>query len=103
MIRLHSVALNPSHCVQLCGRYGPQHVRQRTPATGTSAMRVIGLYADRSEIELDPAEAYRRGRRLDAMLRRALPKPKRGVYRGTFEFFARLDAARMLEAARKIN
>jgi hypothetical protein len=72
-------------------------------ATGAFTMRVIGPYPDRSEIELNPAEAYRRGRRLDAMLPSALPKLKRGVYRGTFEFFARLDAARMLEAARKVN
>jgi len=66
-------------------------------------MRVIGRHRDRSEIELDPVQAYRRGRVLDAMLRSALPGPKRGVYRGTFDAFARMDDARMLEAARKLN
>ena len=37
------------------------------------------------------------------MLRSALPKPKRGVYRGTFEAFNRMDEARMVEAARTLN
>ena len=66
-------------------------------------MRIIGPHRDRSEIELDPVAAYRRGRILDAMLRGALPKPKRGVFRGTFEAFAQMDEARMVEAARKLN
>jgi hypothetical protein len=66
-------------------------------------MRTIGPYRDRTEIELDPAKAYRRGLILDAMLRSALPAPLRGVYRGTFEAFARMDEARMIQAARKLN
>jgi hypothetical protein len=66
-------------------------------------MRTVGPYRDRTEIELDPNEAYRRGRILDAMLRSALPAPKRGVYRGTFEAFSRMDEARMIQAARKLN
>jgi hypothetical protein len=37
------------------------------------------------------------------MLRSALPPPKRGVYRGTFEAFERMDEARMLEAARRLE
>ena len=45
----------------------------------TRLMRTIGPYRDRTEIELDPAEAYRRGRILDAMLRSALPAPLRGA------------------------
>lgn len=66
-------------------------------------MRVIGPNRDRTEIELDPVQAYRRGRALDAMLRTALPAVRRGVFRGSFADFAREDEARMREAARKIN
>ncbi len=66
-------------------------------------MRVIGNRKDWSEIELDPVKAYQRGRALDAMLRRALPAPKRGVYRGSVEYFDREDEARGIEAARRIN
>jgi hypothetical protein len=65
-------------------------------------MRVVGR-KDRSEIELDPVEAYRRGRALDAMLHAALPPVRRGVTRGTHEHFNRLDAARQVEAARRLN
>jgi len=66
-------------------------------------MRAIGPNRDRTEIELDPVQAYRRGRVLDAMLRAALPAARRGVYRGSFADFAREDEARMREAARKLN
>ena len=66
-------------------------------------MRVIGPNRDRTEFELDPVRAYRRGRALDAMLRSGLPAPRRGVSRGTFADFARQDEARMREAARKLN
>ena len=66
-------------------------------------MRIIGHNQDRIEFELDPAQAYRRGRVLDAMLRSALPLPRRGVFRGSFEDFAREDEARMREAARKLD
>jgi len=66
-------------------------------------MKIIGPNSDYSEIELDPVKAYRRGRVLDAMLRAALPPPKRGVYRGTFESFERMDEARMVEAARRLE
>ncbi len=66
-------------------------------------MKIVGPNRNRSEIELDPVKAYRRGRALDAMLRSALPPPKRGVYRGTFEAFARMDEARMIEAARRVE
>jgi len=66
-------------------------------------MRVVGPHRDRSEIELNPVEAYRRGRRMDAMLRAALPTPQRGVYRGSFEAFDRMDEARMIAAAQKLN
>jgi hypothetical protein len=66
-------------------------------------MRVIGPRREHSEIELDPVQAYRRGRVLDAMLRSALPGLPRGVYRGTFADFARMDEARMLTAARRVE
>lgn len=66
-------------------------------------MRVIGPHRDHTEFELDPVQAYRRGRALDTMLRAALPAPRRGVSRGSFADFARADEARMREAARKIN
>ena len=44
-------------------------------------MRIIGEQ-NRSEIELDPVAAYRRGRKLDAMLRAATPTVLPGVTRG---------------------
>jgi hypothetical protein len=66
-------------------------------------MRVVGSNRGHSEFELDPARAFRRGRSLDRMLREALPAPERGVFRGTAERFARMDEARMREAARRIN
>jgi hypothetical protein len=66
-------------------------------------MKIIGPNSDQSEIELDPVKAYRRGRILDAMLRSALPPPKRGVYRGTFEAFERMDEARRIEGARRLE
>ena len=65
-------------------------------------MRVVGS-RNRSEIELDPVKAYRRGRALDAMLRAAWPPLPRGVTRGTHEYFNRLDAARQVEVARRLN
>ena len=66
-------------------------------------MRIIGDHKDWTGIELDPVKAYRRGRALDAMLRSGVPAHERGVYRGSFEFFARLDHARALAVARRIN
>ena len=66
-------------------------------------MRTIGPHRERTEIERNPVEAYRRGRALDAMLRSALPAIVRGVYRGTFSAFNHMDEARMLRVARKLN
>jgi hypothetical protein len=65
-------------------------------------MRIVGKQ-DRSEIELDPVKAYRRARALDAMLCAALPPVPHRVTRGTHEHFNRLDAARQIEAARRLN
>ena len=42
-------------------------------------------------------------RALDAMLHAALPPVPRGVTRGTHEYFNRVDAARQIAAARKLN
>ena len=66
-------------------------------------MRIIGRNRDRTQFELAPAQAYRRGRALDAMLRSASMPPPRGVSRGTFAEFERADAARMQAVARKLN
>jgi hypothetical protein len=65
-------------------------------------MRVVGKL-DRSEIELDPSLAYRRGLELDRMLRSALPPRARGVTRGSHEYFNRLDEERQVSIARKLN
>lgn len=64
-------------------------------------MRTVGKL-DRTEIELDPLAAWRRGRVLDAMLRTAMPAPPQGVQRGSFDKFDRQDDQRRLEAARRI-
>ena len=58
---------------------------------------------DRSEWILDPAEALRRGRVLDAMLAGArLPRP-RGVMRVTHQAMNQADDALALQAARRLN
>ena len=66
-------------------------------------VKIIGPNHARSEFELDPIQAYRRGRVLDAMLRSASLPVTRGVYRGSFAEFARIDAARMVAVARRLN
>lgn len=68
----------------------------------TCGMRIVGPH-NRSEIELDPLVAFRRGRELDAMLRHAAPPIRRGVTRGSHELFNRLDAERQSQAARALN
>ena len=65
-------------------------------------MRVVGAN-DRSEIELDPAKAHRRGLVLDAMLKSVMPKHARGVFRGMHAHFNRLDDARQALVARMLN
>ena len=65
-------------------------------------MRIVGN-RDRSDIELDPVKAFRRGQALDAMLRDAAPPIVRGVTRGTHEYFNRIDAERQTHAARPVN
>lgn len=72
------------------------------PAAYTCGMRIVGKQ-NRSEIELDPVKAYRRGLALDALLRQTAPPLVRGVTRGTHEYFNRLDAERQTRAARALN
>jgi hypothetical protein len=64
--------------------------------------RVVGA-KDRSEIILDPVEAWHRGRKLDRMLAQASPPHRRGVFRGTHADFDKLDAERRAETARRLN
>jgi hypothetical protein len=64
--------------------------------------RIVGR-RDRSEWITDPSEAWRRGRRLDAMLSAARIAPPRGVLRADHRTMNRLDDERQLEAARRLN
>jgi hypothetical protein len=57
----------------------------------------------RDEFVLDPAEAWRRGRRLDAMLATASLAYRREVIRATHETLNRLDDERRLAIARRLN
>ena len=75
---------------------------EESSPTKLRPMRIVGK-RNRSEIELDPEKAYRRGRALDEMLRAALPPVQRGVMRGTHVYFNRLEVARQIVAARKLN
>jgi hypothetical protein len=65
-------------------------------------MRIVGN-RNRTEIELDPQQAYLRGRELDAMLRRAAPPVQRGCTRGSHAHFERLDLQRQVQMARVLN
>ena len=65
-------------------------------------MRIVGNRS-RTEIELDPQQAYERGRELDAMLRRAVPRIERGVFRGSHADLERLDMQRQVQMARVLN
>ena len=65
-------------------------------------MRVVGT-KNRSEFELDPALALKRGRLLDELLHSSAAPVARGVTRGTHAYFNRIDAQRQAQAARKLN
>ncbi len=65
-------------------------------------MRTVGTQT-RSEFETDSNLAWRRGVALDAMLLAALPARRRGVWRLNHEQMNRLDLARQLEQAAKVN
>ena len=64
--------------------------------------RTVGL-RDRSEWILDPVEALRRGRVLDAMLDSTRMRHPRGVTRAPHPAMNRLDDALQLQAARRLN
>jgi hypothetical protein len=64
--------------------------------------RIVGE-KNRSEFVLDPVEAWHRGRLLDRMLAQSQPARARGVSRGSHAEFERLDRARRIEAARRLN
>jgi len=55
-------------------------------------MKIISANTTFSEIELDTEKAFYRGIALVAVLRGALEPHPRGVFRGDFEFFDKLDA-----------
>lgn len=64
--------------------------------------RIVGT-RDRTEFILDPVQALRHGRVLDAMLASArIPWP-RGVTRATHRVMNELDDRRQLQAARRLN
>jgi hypothetical protein len=65
-------------------------------------MRIVST-RNRSEIELDPLTAYRRGLALDSMLRGACAPIARGVTRGSHAYFNRIDEQRRSRAARILN
>lgn len=70
--------------------------------TYTTNMKIVGN-ANRHEIELNPQEAWRRARLMDAMFQSLYPPYPRGVTRATHAEFQRRDEARMLEIARRLN
>ena len=65
-------------------------------------MKTIGNLP-RDEIVIDPAEALRRGRLLDQMLKSARISIPLGVTRGTHAMFQALDEQRMIVIAKKLN
>lgn len=64
--------------------------------------RVVGN-RNRSEFILDPREALRQGRVLDAMLSSADLPRIRGVVRATHKAMNEMDDRRQLEIARRLN
>jgi hypothetical protein len=64
--------------------------------------KIVGTQ-DRSEFILNPAEAFRRGEKLDAMLKPTLPPTLRGIFRGTHAQLNRMDAQRTLQIAKRLN
>ena len=64
--------------------------------------RTVGTQL-RSELILDPVQAWHRGRALDAMLAATRLPVKRGVQRGPHRFFNEIDDLRQLEQARVLN
>ena len=64
--------------------------------------RIVGKQ-NRTEFVLDPAEALRRGAKLDELVPTVLPPRPRGVQRATHAAFNRQDDLRTLEQARVLN
>ena len=65
-------------------------------------MRIVGNN-NRDELVLDPIEALRRGATLDEHMKILLPPHPRGVWRGSHQFFNRMDDARATAMARRVN
>ena len=65
-------------------------------------VRIVGNQ-NRNEFVLDPAEALRRGRRLDRMLAGAMQPRTRGVLRATHRRMNELDDERQRDVARRLN
>ena len=65
-------------------------------------MRVVGS-KNRDEFVLDPIEALRRGAALDKQMKILLPPHPPGVWRGTHQFFNRMDDVRATEMAQRVN
>lgn len=65
-------------------------------------MKTVGSQ-NRTEFERNPTMAWRRGVALDAMLRAALPARAHGVWRLTHKQMNRLDLARQVVQAGKVN
>jgi hypothetical protein len=64
--------------------------------------RIVGN-RNRSEFILDPAQALRQGRILDAMLAAAHSPRPRGVTRASHQTMNAVDDQRQLEIARRLN
>jgi hypothetical protein len=60
-------------------------------------------WLDRAEFVLNPAEAWRRGRLLDRLLKNAIPPHPRGAFRASYAELNRLDDLRRVEIARYLN
>ena len=64
--------------------------------------RTVGQQ-QRTEFILDPAQALRRCRVLEAMLAQAMPAIPKGVIRAPHRILNQLDDARQLAIARRLN
>ena len=62
-------------------------------------MRIVGKL-NRSELELNPIEALRRGAEIDRKMALMLPPHPPGVFRGTHVFFNRMDDERAAAMAK---
>ena len=65
-------------------------------------MNIVGN-ANRHEIKLNPQQAWRHARLMDAMFQSLYPPHPRGITRDTHAEFQRRDEARMIEIVRRLN